>query len=101
VEQRVLLSNTNAIHWDWIRSQYAHVLELFDRLVVSHECGLEKPDAAIFRLVEEGSGHPPAAHLFIDDIRENVEGALAVGWDAVQHIDAARLERALAARGLL
>src|SRR5262245_43717406 len=34
VEQRVLLSNTNAIHWEWITTRYPHVLGLFDRVFV-------------------------------------------------------------------
>jgi putative hydrolase of the HAD superfamily len=100
VERRILLSNTNAIHWSWIRSHYPHVLDPFDRWVLSHECGLEKPDAAIFRLVEQETGHPSGAHLFIDDIRDNVEGARAAGWDAVLHTDAAALRIALASRGV-
>jgi FMN phosphatase YigB (HAD superfamily) len=101
VRSRVLLSNTNAIHWDWITARYPHVLEPFDRRVVSHECGLEKPDAAIYDHVVALTGRPPEEHLFIDDILENVEAARACGWDAVHHTDADRLRDALAARGLL
>jgi glucose-1-phosphatase len=101
VEQRVLLSNTNVIHWEWISARYPHVLGLFDQLFASHECGLEKPDPAIFRLVERASGRPPGEHLFIDDIRENVDGALAAGWDAIHHTDAAALRAALVDRGLV
>lgn len=101
VERRVLLSNTNAIHWEWITATYPHVLDFFDRHVVSHECGLEKPDPAIYALVTAESGRPPEEHLFIDDIYENVEAAVAAGWDAIHHTDAASLRVALAARGLL
>jgi glucose-1-phosphatase len=101
VEQRVLLSNTNVIHWEWITARYPHVLGLFDRVYASHECGLEKPDRAIFQLVERETGRPAPAHLFIDDIRENVDGALAAGWDAIHHTDAVALRAALAARGLV
>jgi FMN phosphatase YigB (HAD superfamily) len=101
VEQRVLLSNTNVIHWEWITGRYPNVLGLFDRVFASHECGLEKPDPAIFRLVERASGRPAGAHLFVDDLRENVDGALAAGWDAIHYTDAAALRTALAARGLV
>jgi glucose-1-phosphatase len=101
VERRVLLSNTNAIHWEFIRARYPHVLASFDRLFVSHECGLEKPDPGIFRLVEQDSGRPPREHLFIDDIEENVAGARAVGWDAIHHTGADRLRVEFAARGLV
>lgn len=101
VRRRVLLSNTNELHWSWITGNYAAALRPFDRLVVSHECGLEKPDPEIYRLVIRETGLPAAAHLFIDDIEENVLGARAVGMEAVVHTDAAALRREFAARGLL
>src|SRR3954447_13155323 len=37
VEKRYVLSNTNDIHWRFIRERYSHVLSRFDRLGVSHE----------------------------------------------------------------
>jgi glucose-1-phosphatase len=101
VQRRVLLSNTNVIHWEWITARYPHVLDLFDHVFASHECGLEKPDLAIFRLVERASGRLPHEHLFLDDLHENVKGARAAGWDAIHHTDAAALQAALGARGLL
>lgn len=101
VQSRILLSNTNVIHWDFILARYPHVLEPFDHLVASHECGLEKPDAAIYEHVVALTGRPPMEHLFVDDILENVEGARACGWDAIHHTDAASLRAGLAARGLL
>ena len=101
VERRHLLSNTNEIHWWWIQDRYAHVLQPFDDLIVSHEVKLEKPAAAIYHLVCDRTGLPPEAHLFIDDIEANVEGARAIGMDAVLHTDAASLEAALRQRGLI
>ena len=91
VEYRVLLSNTNQLHWDHIRGTYPHVIAMFDRCVVSHECGLEKPDPAIFRLALI-AGIPAEQHLFVDDIASYVEGAREVGIQAFQHRDAAALE---------
>ena len=78
-----------------------HVLEGFDRLIVSQECGPEKPDPAIFAHVAALSGHAPAAHLFIDDIPAYVEGARRAGFDAILHTDAAALRTALTDRGLV
>jgi putative hydrolase of the HAD superfamily len=100
VARRYLLSNTNDIHWRFIRERYPHVLQPFDRLAVSHELGMEKPDAAIYEWVIRDSGYPAEAHLFIDDIAENVEGARAVGMDAVLHTDSESLWREFVARGL-
>jgi putative hydrolase of the HAD superfamily len=101
VQHRLVLSNTNAIHWDWVRKQYGHVLDRFDGCLVSHECGVEKPDAEIYRMAMRQTGLPAAAHLFIDDLVENVEGARAVGMDTVLHTDAASLREAFRQRGLV
>ena len=100
VEKRYLLSNTNDIHWLFIRDRYPHVLGIFDRLIVSHEAGLEKPDPELYRSIIAESGFTPGEHLFIDDIEENVAGARAVGMDAVLHTDSESLWRELMRRGL-
>lgn len=100
VERRYILSNTNDIHWEFIRRRYPHVLDRFDHVLASHELKLEKPDAAIYRWVIEHSGYPAGAHLFIDDIEANVEGARAVGMDAVLHTDSESLWREFLKRGL-
>lgn len=101
VRHRIVLSNTNAIHWAWVRDRYGHVLSRFDHCLASHECGVEKPDAGIYHIAMAQTGLPPAAHLFIDDLLENVEGARSVGMDAVLHTDAATLREQFRARGLL
>src|SRR5439155_3530228 len=100
VRYRLLLSNTNELHWSWITETYPHVFRAFDRLLVSHECGCEKPDPEIYFRVFDETGLPPEQHLFIDDIEVNVEGARAVGMDAVLHTNAAALRREFELRGL-
>lgn len=100
VERRYILSNTNDIHWSFIRERYRHVLEAFDHALASHELRVEKPDPEIYRCVIRHSGRAPEEHLFIDDIAENVEGARAVGMDAILHTGAERLWRELRAREL-
>lgn len=100
VDKRYLLSNTNDLHWEWLKRNYPHVLEPFDTLAVSHELQLEKPDVAIYEWVIRHSGYPPEEHLFIDDIPENVAGARAAGMQAVVHTDSVSLWREFMARGL-
>jgi len=100
VDKRYLLSNTNDIHWRFLQERYPHVFRMFDRLVVSHEVQMEKPHPAVYEWVIRDSGYPPEAHLFIDDIPENVEGARAVGMDGVVHTDSESLWREFVARGL-
>jgi len=46
------------------------------------------------------TGLPPEAHLFIDDLAENVAAARALGMDGIVHTDAAALAEELARRGL-
>jgi len=100
VDKRYVLSNTNDIHWQFLKERYPHVLQPFDRLVASHELGLEKPDPAIFHWVLRDTGRPPAEHLFIDDIAENVESARAVGMDGIVHTDSHSLWQEFLRRGL-
>ena len=101
VPHKFLLSNTNAVHWKWILERHGESLQVFDRLLASQELGAEKPHAAIYRKVEGLTGLPPEAHLMIDDIAENIEGACACGWDGIVHTDAANLELELRRRSLL
>jgi putative hydrolase of the HAD superfamily len=101
VRHRIILSNTNAIHWEWICSRYGHVLSRFDHALASHECGVEKPDAESYRIAVARTGLPASSHLFIDDLSENVEGARAVGLAGVVHTDAVSLCEEFYRLGLL
>jgi epoxide hydrolase-like predicted phosphatase len=78
-----LLSNTNELHYRQFRGQFADVLDRFDRLFVSHEMGLRKPDPSIYRHVSDWANVPPSECLFIDDLPENVAAARACGWQAI------------------
>jgi putative hydrolase of the HAD superfamily len=59
--------------------------ELFDGVVISGEEGMHKPQPGIFRLGAERVGLRPEECVFVDDLRENCEGAEAVGMTAVLH----------------
>jgi putative hydrolase of the HAD superfamily len=73
--------------------------ELFDGVVISGEVGLHKPQPEIFLLGAERAGAAPEECVFVDDLRENCEGAEAVGMTALLHRGAERtvpeLERLL------
>ena len=64
------------------RSQFP---ELFDGVVISAEAGVHKPQPEIYRLGAERIGLPPEECVFVDDLRENCDGAEAVGMTAVLH----------------
>lgn len=71
-----LLSNTNVIHWE----PYAHRLEgCFEKMFLSYEMHLVKPDAEIFREVLRQTGIRAEETLFIDDSANNCAGAAALG----------------------
>jgi len=59
--------------------------ELFDGVVISGDEGMHKPEPAIYELGADRVGLPAADCVFVDDLRENCEGAEAVGMTAVLH----------------
>jgi putative hydrolase of the HAD superfamily len=77
-----LISNT----WgDGLAYDRALLEELFDAVVLSGEVGLHKPQPEIFHLSAERIGVAPEECVFVDDLRENCEGAEAVGMKAILH----------------
>lgn len=60
-------------------------MHLFDATVISGDVGLHKPQPEIYELGAERLGVPAAACVFVDDLRENVAGAEAVGMTAILH----------------
>ncbi len=63
--------------------------DLFDVAVISGEVGLHKPQPEIYLLACERLAVEPSKAVFVDDLRENCEGAEAVGMTALLHRDAA------------
>jgi putative hydrolase of the HAD superfamily len=59
--------------------------ELFDGVVISAEVGMHKPQPGIYLLGCERIGLEPPECVFVDDLRENCEGAEAAGMTAVLH----------------
>jgi HAD superfamily hydrolase (TIGR01509 family) len=70
--------------------------DAFDVLVISAEVGFLKPDPRIYELALRLAGAAPGAALLVDDMAENVEGAMAVGMSAILFSDTARLRQDLA-----
>ena len=60
-------------------------IELFDATVISGEVGLHKPQPEIYLLACERLEVEPRDAVFVDDLRENCEGAEAVGMTALLH----------------
>lgn len=95
----VLLSNTNALHFEMIRERYP-ILRHFDAFVLSCEVGAMKPDPRIYEAALAAAGCAPGECFYTDDIPEFVEAARRIGIDAVVFQNQEQLERELAARGV-
>ena len=80
----VLLSNTNSIHEEYGWKNYSF-LKYFDKFILSYQVHAVKPEIEIYKSAEAITQKPPQEHIFVDDIAENVEGAIKAGWDAVQY----------------
>lgn len=79
----ILLSNTNEIHIDWVKTQmpfYEDFKNCFDAFYLSHEINLRKPNAAIFEFVIKKNNIETANTLFIDDNQDNIETAKKLGF---------------------
>ena len=61
---------------------FAEHIALADALVVSGKAGVSKPDARIYKLMEDQIGASPEEILFFDDNTLNIEGAKSCGWNA-------------------
>ncbi|REF67901.1 MULTISPECIES: HAD family hydrolase [Paracoccus] len=92
---------------NWSAETWPHALELHSRLgglfadiLVSGQVGALKPEPAIFRLLMDRNGLRPEDCIFIDDSPANVEGARALGIDAIRFTSAEALGEDLARRGV-
>jgi HAD superfamily hydrolase (TIGR01509 family) len=79
----ILLSNTNAIHIDFIKknvSFYDDFKNCFDKFYLSQELQLRKPNAAIFEFVLKENKLIAKECLFIDDTKVNTDTAKRLGF---------------------
>jgi glucose-1-phosphatase len=80
-----LLSNINAIHYDYVHSYLqkefgmANNDSLFEKVYYSHLVGKRKPDAEIFEQVLIENNLNPSETLFIDDSPQHLETAKQLG----------------------
>ncbi|UTH74510.1 HAD family hydrolase [Chromobacterium sp. IIBBL 290-4] len=94
------LSNNNALHWGKIEREF-DLLQRFDALFASHLLRLRKPDAAIYRHVEQALNLPGNQIAFFDDNIECVDAARERGWQAFHTIGFEQLQATLRRQGWL
>jgi putative hydrolase of the HAD superfamily len=100
VRRLLLGSNTNVLHAEHFRRQFASTLAQFDSLILSHEVGSMKPDRRFYDACVRAAGLPASSCMFIDDMDENVQGARQAGLVGVRYTDTPRLLDALRASGV-
>ncbi|MDD6473875.1 MAG: HAD family phosphatase [Bacteroidales bacterium] len=78
-----LLSNLNEMAWiaslQMFRDKGFEPEDCFDKLFLSFEMKLAKPDARIYRQLIDETGINPSRTLYFDDLAENIEGGKACG----------------------
>ena len=79
-----LLSNTNELHWqcccqNWFNANGNRLEDFFDKIFLSQELHLQKPDPEIFKTAIRELGASPAETIFLDDSPINTAAAAACG----------------------
>jgi putative hydrolase of the HAD superfamily len=75
----VLASNTNEIHFQYLKDEYADVLRHFARLVLSFQVGAVKPEPRFFQAVLEAAAVPPQRCFYLDDRPDLIQAARGLG----------------------
>lgn len=85
-----LLSNTNSLHIDlayrnWNKVAQKPIEAYFEKIYLSHEVGMRKPDREIFELVCNEAKLNKETTLFIDDSEQHLVGAKSAGIKTIHH----------------
>ena len=75
-------------------------LSLFDAIVISGDVKARKPHAGIFEHLISEFDVEPSSSIFVDDARENVDAARALGFVALLFVDAETMRRDLRRLGV-
>jgi len=80
-----LLSNTNSIHINAVFEEHGKTVfeELFEKIYLSHEIGIRKPDVACYEYVLRDANLKGSETVFVDDNRLNLKGAESAGINTI------------------
>jgi len=96
-----LFSNTNIIHFKAFQqtiretTPYGSVDDLFRKAFYSHEIGLRKPVVDAFRYIITEKTLEAGRTLFVDDNKDNIEGARKAGLQTLHLLPGERIEKVL------
>lgn len=78
-----LLSDTDPLHWNYIKANYP-LMNYFARPTLSFEIGSMKPSRESYLAAAKNTDSEVSQCLFIDDLQNNVDGAIAAGMQAIR-----------------
>lgn len=84
-----LMSNTNIIHYNVYMQElkqkfgYGSLSELFEKVYLSFELGMRKPDPDFFKLIIKENDLCPSETVFIDDSEQNLPPAQKMGIQTI------------------
>ena len=79
-----LLSNTSPLHFETVLKDYDYI-NLLDKFAVSYKLKALKPDAEIYHKALALFNAKDDECIFIDDLKENCEGAESAGIKSIQY----------------
>jgi putative hydrolase of the HAD superfamily len=91
-----LISNTSNLHWRHLLHTY-RLADICHGYLASYQVGAMKPDPKIFSAARERFGLVPGQTVFIDDMKGNVDGAVACGWLGIHHRSVVETRRRVSA----
>ena len=95
-----LISNTNELHFDYLKREFRGIFGYFKRTFPSHEMGRRKPDRRIYWKVLRSLRLKPGETVFIDDMPRFVKAARQVGMKGVRYRSNRQLVRELRRLGV-
>lgn len=79
----VVLSNTNRLHTYFWPGEYPQIGEAADKIYLSQEMGMRKPDVEIYQKLLEEEGFSASEAVFFDDNADNIKGAQQLGITSI------------------
>lgn len=79
----VVLSNTNRLHTTFWPDEYPEIRGAADKIYLSQEMGMRKPEARIYQAVLQAEGFSASDAVFFDDNADNIEGANQLGITSI------------------
>jgi putative hydrolase of the HAD superfamily len=95
----VLGSNTNELHYNWLRPAFAATLDVFDAEVLSFRIGCRKPDLRFFDVCVRACPDVQAREcLYVDDRADFIDVAAHLGLPGIVYRPGAGIEATIARR---